>query len=111
MHFILETQGCSLDSAMVVILKSIFKNYPDKAKQEGIQKRERERLFKSIGETDLAAAARNQGHQGTNSLREFQSHFNNNQYEMRNIIRYQVHQNSDREGLIMDHQRSEAQIF
>lgn len=31
-QFILETQGCSLDSAMIVILKSIFKNYPDKAK-------------------------------------------------------------------------------
>jgi hypothetical protein len=110
MHFILETQGCSLDSAMVVILKSIFKNYPDKAKHEGIQKRERERLLKTMKENDLATAARSQGHHGTNSLREFQSHFNN-QYEMRNIIRYQVHQNSDREGLIVDHQRSEAQIF
>ena len=31
-QFILETQGCSLDSAMIVILKAIFKNYPDKAK-------------------------------------------------------------------------------
>ena len=31
-QFILETQGCSLDSAMIVILKSIIKNYPDKIK-------------------------------------------------------------------------------
>ena len=41
-QFILETQGCSLDSAMIVILKSIFKNYPDKAKQDRIAKRESE---------------------------------------------------------------------
>ena len=33
-QFILETQGCSLDSAMIVILKCIFKNYPDKVKAE-----------------------------------------------------------------------------
>ena len=31
-QFILETQGCSLDSAMIVILKSLLKNYPDKIK-------------------------------------------------------------------------------
>lgn len=41
-QFVLETQGCSLDSAMIVILKSIFKNYPDKVKQEKILKRQRE---------------------------------------------------------------------
>lgn len=41
-QFILETQGCSLDSAMIVILKSIIKNYPDKTKQEKINKRHRE---------------------------------------------------------------------
>lgn len=34
LQFILETQGCSLDSAMIVILKSIIKNYPDKKRQE-----------------------------------------------------------------------------
>jgi len=37
-QFILETQGCSLDSAMIVILKSIFKNYPDKLKQDKLAK-------------------------------------------------------------------------
>jgi hypothetical protein len=41
-QFILETQGCSLDSAMIVILKSIFKNYPDKVKQEKMLKRQRD---------------------------------------------------------------------
>lgn len=29
-QFVLETQGCSLDSAMIVILKTLFKNYPSK---------------------------------------------------------------------------------
>ena len=38
-QFILETQGCSLDSAMIVILKSLFKNYPDRVKQEKMLKR------------------------------------------------------------------------
>jgi hypothetical protein len=36
-QFILETHGCSLDSAMIIILKSILKNYPDKNKFEKIQ--------------------------------------------------------------------------
>jgi hypothetical protein len=31
-QFILETQGCSLDSAMITILKALFNNFPDKAK-------------------------------------------------------------------------------
>jgi hypothetical protein len=33
-QFILETQGCSLDSAMIFILKALFKNYPDRIKHE-----------------------------------------------------------------------------
>ena len=41
-QFILETQGCSLDSAMIVILKSLFKNYPDRIKQEKMQRKVRD---------------------------------------------------------------------
>ena len=41
-QFVLETQGCSLDSAMIVILKSLFKNYPDRIKQEKMQRKVRD---------------------------------------------------------------------
>lgn len=51
-QFILETQGCSLDSAMIVILKSIFKNYPDKLKQDKLQKWEREKRKKMISKDE-----------------------------------------------------------
>jgi len=53
-QFILETQGCSLDSAMIVILKSIFKNYPDKLKQEKLAKRIKELKEKSILKHDIS---------------------------------------------------------
>ena len=85
-QFILETQGCSLDSAMIVILKSIFKNYPDKAKQEKIAKRASERRTRLIskgagdnqnvngpsgfGKTFLSEARRIGGISGTGSANE-----------------------------------------
>jgi hypothetical protein len=55
----LEAQGCSLDSAMIVILKSIFKNYPDKAKQERIQKREKEKYQKLTVENNVHNTVKN----------------------------------------------------
>ena len=84
LQFILEAQGCSLDSAMIVILKSIFKNYPDKARQDRIQKRERERVQKITMENELVAKTQDQ--MGTNSLKELASP--SNQIEIRNIIRF-----------------------
>lgn len=104
-QFILETQGCSLDSAMIVILKSIFKNYPDKIKQEKLQKIERENRKKNNNNVILSqqqATSRsgqggfsnrllNQAIHGTGSAEQlpFQD----------NMGRFQLNQNSEREGL------------
>lgn len=65
---------------MIVILKSIFKNYPDKARQDKVLKRERERALKVMMENELMPKEQ----VGTHSLKELTSPAN--QY----IIRYQL---------------------
>lgn len=44
---------------MIVILKSIFKNYPDKAKHERIHKREKEKIQKVTVENDIQNTLKN----------------------------------------------------
>ena len=86
---------------MIVILKSIFKNYPDKFKQERVAKKEREEMVKNhqASMSDLQLAG--QGVYSNGSAKDLSTI--HNQYDMQNIIKYQLNQNSDREGFISEH--------
>jgi hypothetical protein len=116
-QFILETQGCSLDSAMIVILKSLFKNYPDRVKQEKMLKRVKdfkERMLKGAGndkesasgssgpaQTLLSEARRIGGIHGTCSANELnlRSQKNNgfdSTKDIQQMMNYQFNQNSAR---------------
>jgi len=112
-QFILETQGCSLDSAMIVILKSIFKNYPDRAKQDKLTKRERELRQKmnydkdlAEGNTLLASHLRGGGIHGTGSANELGGQYSS-AHDMQSIGRFQLNQNSEREALAVEQLRAE----
>lgn len=120
-QFILETQGCSLDSAMIVILKSIFKNYPDKVKQEKMSRKVREfkeRMLKGSNDNDhsarpgdpgktLLSEATRRGILGTSSANELHLRQQNNNglnstKEIHQIMNYQFNQNSARGSGVTD---------
>ena len=131
-QFILETQGCSLDSAMIVILKSIFKNYPDKAKQEKIAKRASERRTRLIskgagdnqnvngpsgfGKTFLSEARRIGGISGTGSANELNPGSQNIGFssakDIHQMMNYQLNQYSAREsGALEQHKREKMSMI
>ena len=115
-QFILETQGCSLDSAMIVILKSIFRNYPDRLKQDKVSKRASEKrrrwLGRAAGEsanatngfarTFLSEGRRIGGISGTGSVNELNTGNANGFSSAADIHQMALNQYSARESGVQD---------
>ena len=116
-QFILETQGCSLDSAMIFILKAIFKCYPDKNKQEKIKKKNRElrQLQPPEGsepKTLLSQSRKIGGFNGTGSANELFLKSQNNTASRKLTaskegMPYHLNLNTERENIYTDNARME----